>query len=742
MIGNKTVTKKRCRARICARAACLWSVLFLLLGSGCSYQNLLDLPPVNLEKISQGITSDARKSSVLDNEQTQLDQQREPTQKIKDFTPTTDSQTSTLAQIDTVPKVSKDYSQFFAATAGAEGKEAAAEGILLNFDNADIYEVIQVIASTLNFNYIIDPQVKGVVNIRSGAKIAPDQLFTLFKKILHINGLEIRNEGDYEYIYVSRKPSSMDSKSAAQIRELKDSSKFILQIVPLQYLPSSQAQKLIEPYLSAQGTITNLIAQNTLLISDFESGLINIVRLLAKLDVSPLASMAIKLVRVDNAPLFDLRDELIEIFNALQINTKDYEAVTVVPLERVNSLMLISNNATQIQNGLDWIKELDVMPTQDRDNIYIYNVRNSVASELSELINQLISEESPKSSSSTKKTTTKKTTTKESKAQKTTAKKTTAAKSLSSLRFIGEPVVFADDDRNVILIRALPPDYTRIVKLMERLDNLPRQVLVEVLVAEIQLTNELEFGIEWFVNSTDFSFGTEFTALANPGIIPETAASGLSYSMIGGDVTAFLQALSSRTDVGILSSPQVLVLNNEKATVNVGEQVPIVTTETQNTASADQIDKTVQYKDTGIILDVTPQINYNGIILLEVQQTVSNAVENTVSDISSPVISKRELQTNLAVKTGQTILLGGLIRKDNQTTQSGVPFLMDIPWLGNFFKYQKDKLVKTELIIMITPHVIESEDVLDQYVRDFEEKMKQLHPHLFTPMGITPRRQW
>ncbi|MCK5669605.1 MAG: type II and III secretion system protein, partial [Gammaproteobacteria bacterium] len=217
---------------------------------------------------------------------------------------------------------------------------------------------------------------------------------------------------------------------------------------------------------------------------------------------------------------------------------------------------------------------------------------------------------------------------------------------------------------------------------------------------------------------------------------------GFSYSMIAGDVTGFLKALSSRTDVGILSSPQILVLNNEKASVNVGEQVPIVTTVTDNAVGSTQVDKTVQYKDTGIILDVTPQINYNGIILLEVKQTVSNAIENTVSDISSPVISKRELQTKLAVKSGQRILMGGLIRKDNQTTQSGVPFLMDIPWLGNLFKYQKDKLVKTELIIMITPHVIESEDVLDQYVRDFEEKMDQLYPHLFTPMGITPRKTW
>ncbi|MCK9294771.1 MAG: type II secretion system secretin GspD [Desulfobulbaceae bacterium] len=729
------------------------SFLLMLLGSGCTYSNRLDLPPIDLAKANKALIRDEKKSAVLEAEEQQ--EKHAPRTKIKDMTPPEEGRDNLAAQVSPASEKGKPH----VAAAGA----AEAEGLLLNFDNADIFEVIQVIAGTLNLNYIIDPQVKGVVNIHSGSKIPTNQLYEIFTKILHINGLDIRSEGDYQYIYVAKKLGNELVSGPDKIAGLKDSSQFIIQVVPLSHLSSTEVLKLVEPYLSAQGSLYDLPQQNTLLVSDYESKVMDVLRIIARIDISPLASLHIKLVRVDNAPIYDLRDELTEIFTALKINNKDYEGITVVPLERVNSLMLVSNSESQVQSGVDWIKELDVVPSQDRDNIYIYNVRNSVASGLAELMNQLLTEEQPTSQKTTEKKTTPSSQTKDqkattdqkaTKASKSSSSKKTSSKSttptgntLTSLRFMGEPVVFADDDRNVILIRALPTDYIRIVKLLERLDNLPRQVLVEVLVAEIQLINELDLGLEWFLTSNKYAFGTSFAAVGKStstvnGVTSTSYPGGFSYSFNYGDVEGFLQTLASRNNLTVLSSPQILVLNNEKASVNVGKQVPIVTTVTENTNTINQVDKTVQYKDTGVILEVTPQINYNGIILLEVSQTVSKAEENTLSDISSPVISKRELQTKLAVKNGQSILMGGLIDRNTSTTQSGIPFLMDIPVLGNLFKYQKDHEDKTELIVLITPYVIESEDVLDKYAQDFEVKMKQLRPELVKPMAASPREKW
>ncbi len=727
---------------ICLRLTSVALLIFLLLTSGCTYLNRFDLPPIDMAKANKAIQREENKSVILEAEE-QKDKVA-PREKIKTIAPQQKTLSSLETQVSAIEK--SDKPQVIPSAADSDG-------ILLNFDNADIYEVIQVIAGALNINYIIDPQVKGVVNIHSGSKIPVNQLYDVFTKILHINGLDIRSEGDYQYIYVAKKPGNERVNGPESIHGLQNSPEFIIQVVPLAYLPSKEALKIVEPYLSGQGAIYNLPQQNTLLVSDYESKVMDILRIIARVDTSPLAKLHIRLVRVDNAPIYELRDELLEIFTALKINNKDFEGITIVPLERVNSLMVAANSESQVLNGVEWIKELDVVPAQDRDNIYIYNVRNSVASSLADLINQLITEDD--TSDTTPDKTKIKTSSSSSRAQKTAdqkkyqselAKKNDSSplskaggKTLSSLRFMGEPVVFADDDRNIVMIRALPVDYTRIVKLLERLDNLPRQVLVEVLVAEIELKNELELGLEWFISKNRYAFGTEFQAV---GVTSDGNPSGFSYSLSAGDVTGFLQTLASRSNIAILSSPQILVLNNEKASVNVGKQVPIVTTVTENITTTSQVDKTVQYKDTGVILEVTPQINYNGIILLEVSQTVSKATENTTSDISSPEISKRELQTKLAVKNGQSILMGGLIDRNTTTTQSGVPFLMDIPYLGNLFKYQKDVEDKTELLVLITPYVIETEDVLRQYSKEFEEKLQQLRPELVKQVKESPRETW
>ncbi len=696
------------------------NILYILLAlvpalsmlNGCSGNRLS--PYVDLEQIDQDIVKSDEKSAVLEAD-TAKQQKKGP--KFKDFSLDTRGENPYLARLMT-DKVKK--------TAAGAG-----EGVLLNFDNADIYEVIQVIAAALDINYIIDPQVKGVVNIRSGKKIPTSQLFAVFKKILHINGLDIRSEGNYYYIYVNKKLSAQTFNSASRIAGVKDGSEVITQIVPILHLSANEAMKLVDPYLSPQGSIYTISDQNTLLICDYSSKILDILTLLARLDISPLADLKINIIKVENAPLYDLRDELDEIFKAMGINKKDFEGISIIALERVNSLLLISKNAEMIKSTLQWVAELDVVPSQDRDNIYIYNVRNSVSSELAELVNNLISEDNPKSKTTGKAVPKSKTRT--SKNSKSSAKTRTSAKSkppLSSLRFVGSPMLLADDGRNIILIRALPADYSRLVKLLERLDNMPRQVLVEVMVAEVSLSNQLEFGVEWaFHNKNKINInGSSYDQTLG---LTTNIAAGFAYKVLdsSNNIVATLQTLADKNDLTILSSPQVLVLNNETAKIDVGQEVPIVTTETYRdttTVSTDSIDKTVEYKNTGIILEVTPKINYNGIIILDVDQEVSTAEENTTSGINSPIISKRKVNTKMAVKDGQSILIGGLIRNETSTIESGVPFLMDIPLFGYLFKYKKDKKSKRELLIMITPHVIETEDVLDQYIREFKEKTKVL----------------
>jgi len=704
--------------------ALLFFVSVLLFTGGCVRHAQLGPTAINPAEIASGIVKEEGKSAVLEAEVGSSQGARSP--KLSMVPTFEDGGNKALAQL---PEKSRRQGMGLAGEASKDGQE----GIQLNFDNADIYEVIQVIAETLELNYIIDPQVKGVVNIQSGKKVPLGQLFSVFKKILHINGLDIRSEGFYDYIYVAKKSSADAIRSPEQIGQLHDSSARVIQIVPVTHIAAQEALKLIEPYLSDQGSIYDMPVHNMLIINDYESKVIDALMVLARLDIAPLASLNVRLVRVDNAPLFDLRDELIEILDALKVNTKNFDGVSVMALERVNSLLLVSNNEALVNIAWRWIEDLDRVPTLDRDNIYIYNVRNSIASELAELITSLIADEDPKSKTTQKKTTTGKDS---QKARPATKKKTSSGKSLSTLRFVGEPVLLADDDRNIILIRALPPDYSRVVKLLERLDNMPRQVLIEVIVAQVALTDSLSLGVEWALHNNDLQINgseylQEFSTLGSLG-----AGGGFTYSVLSGtDPRLLLSTLATKTDFTLLSSPQVLVLNNETAMVNVGDQVPIETSTTQ-TGTGDtsvSVDKTIQYKDTGVILEVTPQINYNGVILLDIKQTISKAIPTTTGVESSATIQTRDLKTKLAVKDGQSIMIGGLIQTNDDFEETGIPLLKDLPLFGYLFKSQSTTVTKTELLIMVTPYVIETEDVLDQYIKEFEHKMSGFRENLYPP---------
>ena len=288
--------------RITLFTVLLTAVLISL--SGCAAKK--PRPWVDLDAIRENITKDAAKPAIIDAVETNGEKEDKTGSRVRDFS-----------------SAEKDRNMYLDKVAG-KGKKSPrlpdkVDGIQLNFDNADIYEVIQVITETLQINYIVDPAVKGVVNIRSGEKIPPKKLYTVFQKILHINGLDIRNEGDYYYIYPAKKTTADAIYGADQTGRLKESPRMIHQIIPVVHIAAGGVAKLLEPYLSDQGSLYMLPDQNILIVADFESKVLDILMILARLDVSPLANLNVRLIRVDEAPLFTLRDELIEILKALRL---------------------------------------------------------------------------------------------------------------------------------------------------------------------------------------------------------------------------------------------------------------------------------------------------------------------------------------------------------------------------------------------------------------------------------------
>jgi general secretion pathway protein D len=272
-----------------------------------------------------------------------------------------------------------------------------------------------------------------------------------------------------------------------------------------------------------------------------------------------------------------------------------------------------------------------------------------------------------------------------------------------------ETRIIADDSTNSLVIRALPADYRKIRDAIERLDTLPLQVLIEATVAEVTLTNDLRYGVEWFFRSGDFE--ATFSQLPTNAPVVGTFP-GFSALFSNADVRVVLSALEQVSDVNVISSPQLLVLDNQTARLQVGDQVPITVQQaTPITGDVNTIVNSIELRDTGVILTVTPRVNAGGLVILEIQQEVSNVVRAetvTQSELATPTISQRLVSSTVAVQSGQTIALGGLITDNRNRSRSGVPILSSIPIIGVLFSTRNNANARTELLVLLTPRVIDS----------------------------------
>jgi general secretion pathway protein D len=279
--------------------------------------------------------------------------------------------------------------------------------------------------------------------------------------------------------------------------------------------------------------------------------------------------------------------------------------------------------------------------------------------------------------------------------------------------------VAADGAKNAILIEATPADYSRVLRVLETLDVMPNQVLIEATIVEVGLNDALEFGVKWYFKEKGSSFSFS-DAAATAG----SAFAGFSYTFKAADMITNLRALSEITDVNIVSSPSLTVMDNKTATLQVGDQVPISTQSAVSVVDPDApIVNSVTYKDTGVILSMTPRINESGRVLLDVEQEVSSVVNTSSSGIDSPTIRQRRVKTTVMVNDGEQIALGGLIQTSKTKGRKQIPIVGDLPLVGNMFKQKTDDHEKTELIILITPRVMrnldEARQITDEFKREF-----------------------
>jgi general secretion pathway protein D len=425
--------------------------------------------------------------------------------------------------------------------------------------------------------------------------------------------------------------------------------------------------------------------------------------------------------------------------------------VRFLPNKRLGAILVISPQAGYLRRAEEWIKRLDAQASGSEKRFFTYKVQNRQAQELVEVIRSMFSSEgaeaaairnvSPQARETSIRTASGSQNGSSQAGERfsdgfssTNSAQTTASPSSDS-GFGAAPESFsgsgdapfrvvADPTKNAILIEATPKDYRRIRRLLDTLDVTPNQVLIEATIAEVTLTDDLRFGVRWYFKeqASSFTFSDAQTgALAS--VFP-----GFSYALAMSNVEATINALNEVTEVNIVSSPSLTVMDNKTAKLQIGDQVPITTQTSENLDNSDaRIVNQVSYRDTGVILTITPRINERGRVLLEIEQEVSDVQETRTSGIDSPTISQRRVTTTVLVNDGQAIALGGLIQKSQNRGRTQIPILGDIPLVGTAFRSKDDQVDKTELIILIRPQVMrdleEVQHVTDEFKLQFKERV-------------------
>ncbi len=640
--------------------------------------------------------------------------------------------------------------------AGEKGAEQPQESvkkvgqeIILNFDNADLYEVINTIADILGINYIIDPRVKGNVTIYTARGLSKKDLFSVFFQILEVNGITAVKEGEiYRIFQLTEGPRMpIDYRSGLEVKDIPPPERIVIQIIPLKFIAAQEVTKLLTPFVSAGGTIVADTSSNTLLVVDKWANIMKILRLVETFDINIFEKVHYRIYRLKYLDV----EEAPDIISGFSFSfEKAGNVVKIIPIDRLNALLVISTTPVVFGKLEEVIRKIDVEVEGAEPRVYVYYVKNGEAKDLGALLNQVfpqaevakekkakVSKEkkagggawisrNPLSQEQIREKEREKEAKKEEKAEKRTGEAKPAvageAKGVGTLR---EQVrITADEIRNALIIQATPRDYKIIMDILRRLDVLPRQVLIEATIAEITRDIESDIGISWAFGSGAAAGDASFRA--------SLTDKGLSYAVgVTDKWYVALNALAKKGKVNVLSSPHILASENKEAKIDVSREIPLASSEWTYATSAGVApvtQTTVQYRDTGVILSVTPHINEQGLVTMDISEEVSD-LEKTpikVAGVEYPSFFKRTVNTSLTVKHGQTIAIGGLIKDKEDESITGLPCLIDIPGLRYLFGQRAEAVSKIELIVLITPRVIVSLDDVDAVTNEFKKKVKSV----------------
>jgi general secretion pathway protein D len=627
------------------------------------------------------------------------------------------------------------------------------EKITVNFVNADIQSVIKTIGQHTGRNFILDPRVTGTVNIVSDRPVSKDMLYQILLSTLRVQGYAAVEEGGFVKIV----PESEAKTSAGPVGEQAarvPGDRIVTQVFILQNESAVQLVPVLRPLVTANNFIAAYPNNNAIVITDYAENVRRIERIIRSIDLPSAGD--VQIVRLQHASAIDIAQILQRLIPETSITPSapgqpPKAAVTVDP--RTNVLLVRADNPSIMTRIKTLVAGLDT-PGAGAGNIFVVPLRNAEAGKIAETLRALLAGGDAARVSTTSAIAPSSPT---GPAPTVTSSTTTSGVIASTIQ--------AYQPTNSLIITAPEPVYRNLRSVIDKLDERRAQVFVEALIVEVSTGMANEFGIQWQAgtdigggqtlfggtnfNTSPLGLGTNILAAAT-NIQANPPGAGLNLGIIRGTVKipgtnieiANLQllarALEGDSTANVLSTPNVLTLDNEEAKIVVGQNVPFITGSfTPTSGSAASPFQTIERRDIGLTLRVTPQVSEAGAVKLKIFQEVSNVTRDKALVQSADIITnKRSLESTVLVDDGQIVVLGGLIQDDQQASLDKVPLLGDIPWIGSLFKYESRNRKRTNLMVFLRPVVLKDDKAASSLTADRYEYIRNLQGDTRSPRNL------
>jgi general secretion pathway protein D len=630
-----------------------------------------------------------------------------------------DATADNVAATENEPRVMLGSGVFVQGAGGrAANMYADDEGVTMNFERASLPEFLQVVFEIiLNENYLIDPQVSGTVTLNTTRPVTQAAVLPIVESVLEQNGAAlIQDEGVYKIVPLADAAGASNAPGVGRFPSSRTEG-FGIQVVPLQHVSAAEIQGIVGPFVPRGSSLTVDEARNVLILSGPKYRLDDLLATIRTFDVDWLKGMSFAMIRLEYADAASVVEELEAVIN-LGGESPLAGIVRLMPVERLNAVLVITHSPEHVAEVQKIIDQFDWgLEGAAGRRLFVYELENGDAQNVARVLQQVFGvgarafqdDDSGFGAGSQGVFRSAESVSRPPPAPGQIGVSPSAAARTPGTGIAadseGEITIIADPDNNAILVMASPQDYNAVEATIRRLDVPPRQVLIEANVAEVTLSDTLSHGVRWFIENTNNNFGF------NAPVPSQAAGDGFAFAFLedSGDVRAFFDILATESSVKFLSTPQVMVLDNQTANIRVGDQIPVTTRSSQSTVDPNApIVTEVQFRDTGTLLSVTPRINSGGQITLDVSQEVSlPGTEPAVGGGGNVSIAQRTINSSVIVQDGQTVVLGGLILETENEGQSGIPGLMSIPVVGGLFKTKSIDKFRTELIVTVRPRIIE-----------------------------------